>query len=211
MLLGHSNQSSPVQDETVSVQIHRDTSATPKQKLLPSRPVSRTGQSFRPFSRSGSKLSHISVLSSHDLLRPLSRSGSRISHIIPIFEDRRGRSSTAMSETISINSRLFDDNQLRTSLKESYRSASSSASSRNSRQFDDQQSLMNDERSFTVSPSKNDMFKVDKYLNNNNNINNVNNSDVDGSLILETDYYVRQIKQRRNQVTISNFMLYIVF
>ena len=70
---------------------------------------------------------------------------------------------------------------------------------------------MNDERSFTVSPSKNDMFKVDKYLNNNNNINNVNNSDVDGSLILETDYYVRQIKQRRNQVTISNFMLYIVF
>jgi len=66
---------------------------------------------------------------------------------------------------------------------------------------------MNDERSFTVSPTKNDFFKVDKYLDNNNNNNNsnnnnnnVNNSDVDGSLILETDYYVRQIKQRRNQV-----------
>ena len=157
----NSNSSSPTnKDEVISVQIHRETSATPKKSgpEIPPKPG-------RPPSRSGSKLSHISILS-----------GSRI---VPVFEDRGSK----LSGTISINSRLFADDQIRSSFR--------SVSQNSSRYYSDYRMSGTDRKS---PPEQPDVFRNDKNLSR-------KNSDVDDSLILETDYYVRQMKQRRNQVS----------
>ena len=164
------------------------------------RPVSRSNSrlsvDIRPISRSNSRLSadfrpvsrSVSHLSNKEY-RPRSRPSSRISHIIPIFEDGR-KSRSQYSETISINSKLFDDDQIRTSLRDSHRSVSQL-----SRSFsEDRQSLIHNDRRHVSTK----LELIDKQS------QNVNNSDVDGSLILETDYYVRQMKQRRNQVALKN-------
>jgi hypothetical protein len=205
------------EDETISVQIHRDSSATPK-KSIPvfSQHVFVTN---RPLSRSGSKLSHISVLSTNEVLSrsgsklsrsgsKLSRSGSKISRIIPIFEETN--SVSRLSGTISINSRLFADDQVRSSQKSRNSFSDFRTNSFRSNSFrstEDRQSLMHDERSMIVSPTKFENSNTIKFDNSDNlklenSENKVNNSDIDESLILETDYYVRQMKQRRNQVNI---------
>ena len=216
---------SVIDEETVSVQIHRETSATPKRSipqfgqhfLLTNLPLSRSGsklsRSGSKISRSGSKLSHISVLSTNEVLNrsgsKLSRSGSRISRIIPIFEDRN--SISRLSGTISINSRLFADDKIRSSQKSENSFSDFRTNSFRSNSFrsnEDRQSLMHDERSMVVSPTKfenSDNFKFE------NSDTKVGNSDVDESLILETDYYVRQMKQRRNQVKIVDFLNFIKF
>ena len=173
-----SGPSTPIfKGDVVSAQVHRQTSAASSSSAKAAATSKTTfneprPKSCRPQSRTASKLSHISVLS-----------GSRI---IQIFDDRGSR----LSGTISINSKLFADDLVRSSFRTASRNSNSS------RYYSDYR-LSNADLGTASKPKEYfdelDILRPGKKL---------GNHDIDDSLILETDYYVRQMKQRRNQVVL---------